>query len=561
MDTAAVSVRLRASTARCPACLGGGARHGYEVDGHSFRRCPHCRSLFLVQPPEPTISAELYTDERYYANARHDFGEYCGYRDYFADRKGLEEKFDRVLAHVERYAPPGRLLDVGAGPGILVAVAARRGWDSRGLDLNPWAADHARRALGVDVRAGTLRDAEFHDESFDAVTMMDFIEHVPDPEDEIAEVARVTREGGLVALLTPDAGSPTTRLVGRRWPEVQRAGEHIVLFSVEGLSELLLRCGFEPLGWHWIGKTAPVAALVADLAPAAPRLAPALSRALAARALGKRRFEFDPRAKFCLYARRRGRHADGAATPSLRRPARLPRRPVKTETAILEELSELARARRLCDWMFDQYAAAVHGRVAEVGAGIGTFSERILEAGAEALLLVEPSSSCAAVLERRFGSDPRVTIVRETLPEARALREGSFDLVVCQNVLEHISDDAAAVTAMGQALAPGGRLALLVPAQPGLFGSLDERYGHFRRYDAERLRGIVCEAGLDVLDIHPFNMLGIPGWWVKNQRPSSRVGPLSLAAYEALVRLWRPLEERVRPRWGLSLIVHARPAP
>jgi hypothetical protein len=62
----------------------------------------------------------------------------------------------------------------------------------------------------------------------------------------------------------------------------------------------------------------------------------------------------------------------------------------------LWDLRTLARARRLCDWMFSEIRPAGARRAAEVGAGIGTFSERLLAAGVEDLLLVEPEPACAA---------------------------------------------------------------------------------------------------------------------------------------------------------------------
>src|SRR2546423_570693 len=110
------------------------------------------------------------------------------------------------------------------------------------------------------------------------------------------------------------------------------------------------------------------------------------------------------------------------------------------------ELENLARATRLCDWMFEQFACGVRGDVVEIGAGIGTFSERLLAADPERVLLIEPDPACAAVLDSRFGADPRVEIVREMLPEAPTLfaRQESFDFALCQNVLEHVDDDGEA---------------------------------------------------------------------------------------------------------------------
>jgi SAM-dependent methyltransferase len=232
----------------------------------------------------------------------------------------------------------------------------------------------------------------------------------------------------------------------------------------------------------------------------------------------------------------------------------------RTSDGALWDLEELARARRLCDWMLEQFAPRVGPSSLEVGAGIGTFSERLLERGVERLLLVEPEDECVSALRRRFGGDPRVTVAGEELPGAPSLvaTRGEWDFVLCQNVLEHIADDRAAVRAMAGALRPDGRLTILVPAHPRLFGSLDAAFGHHRRYTPERLREVVEGAGLVVEDLYAFNLLGIAGWWMKNRRSAGRIGAGSLRAYEALVRLWRPLERRMRLPWGLSLIAHAR---
>ncbi len=535
----------------CTACGSPRARSAFVVRGHRYRRCRECASLYLEGTPGRDRPSAIYSDERYFANPGYASGDYLGYRDYLADRSEIEEKFTRVLEQLERFVAPGRLLDVGAGPGLLLGVARSRGWEPRGLDLNPWAAAWARKELGVEIEVGPLETAEYETSSFDAVTMMDLIEHVAEPAALLDEAARVTRPGGGLALLTPDAGSPTTRALGRRWPEVQRAGEHLTLFSVDGLSRLLARHSFEPLGWHWIGKRSTLGTLAADLSPLAPGLGRWLQRALAGRRLGERRIEFDPRAKFCLYARR-------VPTPAATRPLRLPKRAgPAVERAVREELEHLAAAPRLCDWMFEQFAGDVRGSVTEVGAGIGTFSARLLAAGAEQLLLLEPEPSCASELERRFGAEARVRMVREALPKAPSLSPSQSDLVLCQNVLEHVDDDEAAVRAMASALRPGGRLALLVPAGPRLFGPLDLSYGHRRRYTREQVDRLLRNAGLTVLELRHFNLLGVPGWWAKNRRPGARVGPRSLAVYEALLPAWRPLEQRLRPPRGLSLVARA----
>jgi SAM-dependent methyltransferase len=224
------------------------------------------------------------------------------------------------------------------------------------------------------------------------------------------------------------------------------------------------------------------------------------------------------------------------------------------------DLDELARAHRLADWMFEQFRPFVADDAAEVGAGVGTFSARLLAAGVKRLLLLEPDPELAAELERRFGADPRVELVPDAVPGSSTLAgsAGSFGLVLCQNVLEHVADDAGAVRELAAALRPGGHLAVLVPAHPRLYGSLDRAYGHERRYTRERLERLVADAGLELRELRSFNLLGVAGWWWKTRRGSTGLGRGSLRAYEAMLPLWRPLERLIRPRAGLSLIAVAR---
>ena len=71
-----------------------------------------------------------------------------------------------------------------------------------------------------------------------------------------------------------------------------------------------------------------------------------------------------------------------------------------------------------------------------------------------------------------------------------------YDNVVALDVIEHIEDDAAAVRAMRDALAPGGTLLITVPAVSRLYGPKDVAIGHFRRYDRDQLAGLLRGEGL-----------------------------------------------------------------
>ncbi len=226
----------------------------------------------------------------------------------------------------------------------------------------------------------------------------------------------------------------------------------------------------------------------------------------------------------------------------------------------LWDLHNLARAKRLIDWTCKHVHRHARGAVAEVGAGIGTYSERLLANGAERLVLLEPDEICSSVLGTRFHGDSRVIVAQDAVPDAPTLSDhaGRLDAVVSQNVIEHIEDDFAAVAAMAGALRHGGVVSLQVPAHPKLYNELDRVYGHYRRYDRAHLRNVVESAGLEVIEMRSFNLLGVLGWLSKRKNPAPNISESALRIYEALVPLWKPFEETLRPRWGLSLVVHAR---
>lgn len=224
------------------------------------------------------------------------------------------------------------------------------------------------------------------------------------------------------------------------------------------------------------------------------------------------------------------------------------------------DLDNLAEAQRFVDWTASEVLTHARGRVAEVGSGIGTYSARMLERGADSLLCVEPDEACLGVLQSVFEDEPRVTIAAEKLPAAPTLEAhaGQLDAVVSQNVIEHIEDDVAAVRAMAAALRPGGVLSLQVPAHPSLYGALDRVYGHYRRYTRKSLTQVLEAAGLEVIELRSFNLLGVLGWLANRNRSAPRVSRGAIKVFEAMLSVWRPIEERLRPRFGLSLLVHAR---
>ena len=133
-----------------------------------------------------------------------------------------------------------------------------------------------------------------------------------------------------------------------------------------------------------------------------------------------------------------------------------------------------------------------------------------------------------------------------------------IDTIVCMNVLEHIEDDAGTLADFCRVLQPGGHLALLVPAMPALYGSLDENLRHYRRYEKGGLATLVGRAGFTVESVRYLNRPGVLGWWLNSRVLKRRVLPKrQLGAFKWIMPLLRA-EEKTEPSFGMSLLVLAR---
>ncbi|MCC6766670.1 MAG: methyltransferase domain-containing protein [Deltaproteobacteria bacterium] len=77
-------------------------------------------------------------------------------------------------------------------------------------------------------------------------------------------------------------------------------------------------------------------------------------------------------------------------------------------------------------------------------------------------------------------------------------RDGAFDVVLALDVLEHVTDDAGFLRELGRVLAPGGALAIHVPAWPSLWSRHDEVLEHKRRYTRRTLKALLRDSPLQI---------------------------------------------------------------
>jgi 2-polyprenyl-3-methyl-5-hydroxy-6-metoxy-1,4-benzoquinol methylase len=199
---------------------------------------------------------------------------------YVEEESGRVATFEESLRLVQRFAPTGKLLDVGCHVGTFLELAEQGGYEVAGVEPSRWGAEQANARLRGTVFCGAVEDAPIPADTFDAVTIWDVIEHLPDPASDLRAIWTALRPGGIVAISTMDVEARFPRIAGRRWPWYMQM--HLVYFSRRTLPEMLRREGFEIADIRSHRRTVRVSYLVSRLAAysgPAHRAAAALTRA------------------------------------------------------------------------------------------------------------------------------------------------------------------------------------------------------------------------------------------------------------------------------------------
>ena len=243
-------------TPRCAICGGASVRLHLLKNGFSIVRCRTDGLLFVSPRP-----AELkgYYDSRYYHG-----GVPGVYESYEVHAARMEDEWSERLSILDGAGDGSRrLLDVGAATGNFLALARRKGWQVRGIDLSDWAAAEARRVHLVDVVSGTLPHAAFEPGTFDAITMWDCIEHLSDPLSVINAVRILLAPKGVLALSTGEVPDRDPRaLSGWYYPPW-----HLYYFSRESIGALLQKAGFEIIEYLQQDPDSPYAVMTVIARP------------------------------------------------------------------------------------------------------------------------------------------------------------------------------------------------------------------------------------------------------------------------------------------------------
>ncbi len=237
---------------------------------------------------------------------------------------------------------------------------------------------------------------------------------------------------------------------------------------------------------------------------------------------------------------------------------------IEEDPFFARDLEQMARAANYRRWQLRLIAPHIKGRVLEIGGGIGNFTPDLARL-AESVISLEPNAYCHRRLLENTRSLGNVTVYNITAEvlDRQIAADYLADTVVCMNVLEHLRDDAAAVATFSKRLRPGGTLVLLIPAVPWLFGEIDRRLGHYRRYSRRSARALMVRTGLTPLKLRYFNFIGVWGWlWNARVARSRTQNDAQIHIFDNYIVPWQAwLEALMAPPLGQSLLVVARKEP
>lgn len=225
----------------CVVC--GGKEHNlvFKKQGFRFVKCCECGLLF--------VSPQL--DESKLIHSYKENESQNQWVDVLLSKKQLDydakHRFGEAVRRLEKRYPRAKrrtALDVGCSIGLFLHLMKQKGWQTRGMEINRKAADHARERFGLTVDELLLHEADYKKESFQVISLWGVLEHTSHPDEILRSIHPLLEKKGTLAMLVPNGHSLATRIM-RGTAATFGGRNHLWYFSPDTITRLLEKCGFK----------------------------------------------------------------------------------------------------------------------------------------------------------------------------------------------------------------------------------------------------------------------------------------------------------------------------
>lgn len=215
----------------------------------TYAKCDRCGLVFLEDIPS---DLGIYYPPSYYPLP--------------ATEQALRESLPNEEYKIEltrRFAPGGRLIEIGPGTGGYALLAKDAGFEVEVIEMNAESCRFIERQLGIRAvhtanEVAALQDAA----QADVIALWHVIEHLRDPFELIATAIRKLNPGGVLIIAAPNPLAFQFKVLRRYWAHVD-APRHVRLFPMSLIADVLRKGGLEPvletttdkgsLGWNSFG--------------------------------------------------------------------------------------------------------------------------------------------------------------------------------------------------------------------------------------------------------------------------------------------------------------------
>lgn len=211
-------------------------------------------------------------------------------------------------------------------------------------------------------------------------------------------------------------------------------------------------------------------------------------------------------------------------------------------------------------WIFEQIKPYLGSNILEIGSGIGNISKFIAPLNVN-LILTDIKENYLNYLQRRFINNPKVKVFKHDIlsSEISNILHFKINTVVCTNVLEHIEDDDRALENIYKILFKNGHLILVIPAMKFLYGSLDKKASHFRRYHKKELVNKLENRNFEIEKAYYLNFISTIGWFINSKILKRKlISSFQINILDKFIPFFSKIEKRFKIPFGLSLIIICR---